>query len=124
MADGMNTEVNAFFGKHEDSRRLFDDLRRVIDSIGPAEMGVTRSQISFRRKKLFAWIWRPGQYLRGNIAPLVLTLSFPQRDPSPRWKQIVEPAPGRFTHHLELRSAGEIDDEVRAWLQRAWSKAG
>jgi hypothetical protein len=40
-----------------------------------------------------------------------------------RWKQIVEPAPGRFTHHLELHTASEIDDEVRRWLQEAWEAA-
>jgi hypothetical protein len=120
----MDAEIDAFFGEHADSRRLFDAVRRVILSIGPAEMRVTKSQISFRRKELFAWLWMPGRYLRGNIAPLVLTLSFPQRDPSPRWKEIVEPTPGRFTHHLELRTIGEIDSEVHAWIQRAWSKAG
>jgi hypothetical protein len=55
---------------------------------------------------------------------LVLTLSLRRRDASPRWKEIVEPAKGRFTHHLELRSPDEIDAEVRAWLARAWSGAG
>jgi len=119
----MNAEVEAFFGEHEDSRRLFEAVRRAIDSIGPSEMRVTKSQISFRHKKLFAWIWMPGRYLRGETAPLVLTLSFPRRDPSPRWKQIVEPAPGQFTHHLELRTIGEIDSEVRRWIRRAWSGA-
>ena len=120
----VNAEVDFFFGEHADSRRLFGAVRGVIDSIGAAEMRVTKSQISFRRRRLFAWVWRPGQYLRGNIAPLVLTLSFPRRDPSPLWKQIVEPASGRFTHHLELRSIKDVDDEVRTWIQRAWSEAG
>jgi hypothetical protein len=39
---------------------------------------------------------------------------------SPRWKEIVEPAPGRFTHHLELHSTADVDDEVQSWLQEAW----
>jgi len=84
---------------------------------------VTKSQVAFRRRRAFAWAWMPGAYLRGNYAPLVLTLSFRQREPSPRWKEVVEHYPGRFTHHLELRSTAEIDDEVRAWLQEAWSAA-
>jgi hypothetical protein len=62
----------------------------------------------------------PDRYLRGGHAPLVLTLSFARADHSPRWKQIVEPAPGRFTHHLELHAESEIDDQVRGWLQGAW----
>jgi hypothetical protein len=65
----------------------------------------------------------PDRYLRSGHAPLVLTLSFRHRDPSPRWKEIVEPAPGRFTHHLELHSVDEIDDEVGAWLREAWASA-
>ncbi|MBN2549512.1 MAG: hypothetical protein JXB15_10165 [Anaerolineales bacterium] len=49
----------------------------------------------------------------------MLTLVFPYRDASPRWKDIVEPRPGRFIHHLELFSVEDIDDEVRDWLQAA-----
>lgn len=66
----------------------------------------------------------PGVYLRGQYAPLVLTLGLRRRHPSPRWKEVVEPAPGRFTHHLELNAAAEIDDEVRSWLREAWAAAG
>jgi hypothetical protein len=53
----------------------------------------------------------------------VLTVGLRRRDGSPRWKQIVEPYPGRFTHHLELRSPGEVDAEVEAWLREAWGLA-
>jgi hypothetical protein len=71
-----------------------------------------------------AWAWAPGQYLTGNTAPLVVTFDFPSRDPSPRWKEIVETGPSRFTHHLELRSKNDLDDEVRDWLRKAWDAAG
>lgn len=111
-----------FEGKGE-ARKLFEKLRERIEALGTVEIRVTKSQVAFRRRKAFAWAWIPGKYLHGRGAPLVLTLSLPQRDPSPRWKEIVEPVPGRFTHHLELWSAGDIDDEVRAWLQEAWTKA-
>lgn len=84
--------LDEFFGDHSDSRHLFDALLSRINAIGPAEYKVTRSQIAFRRNKPFAWVWMPGKYLRGKVAPLVLTLSFQTRDPSPRWKEIVEPA--------------------------------
>jgi hypothetical protein len=54
---------------------------------------------------------------------LVLTLSLRRMRPSPRWKQLVELVPGRFTHYLELTSVKEIDEGVRAWLREAWSHA-
>ncbi|MBK8049569.1 MAG: hypothetical protein IPK16_22140 [Anaerolineales bacterium] len=116
-------EVEAFFLGHVDSQAIFDVLHRLIDSIGPAEMRCTKSQVSFRRRKAFAWAWMPGQYRRGKNAPLVLTLSFRERNESPRWKSIVEPSSGGYTHHLELYSPDEIDGEVVNWLETAWAQA-
>ena len=122
--DDCEDALEQFFTGHEASRQLFDALCRVIDTIGPAELRVTKSQIAFRRRVVFAWAWLPARYLRGHAAPLVLTLSFRHRDASLRWKEIVEPAPGRFTHHLELYAATDIDDEVRGWLRSTWGAAG
>jgi hypothetical protein len=111
--------LDEFFSGTEKSRRIFDTLCAAIEALGPAEVRVTKSQVAFRRSKGFAWAWIPNRYLHGRHAPLVLTLSLAQRNESPRWKEIVEPSRGRFTHHLELRSEYEIDDEVRCWLQEA-----
>ncbi|HUW12622.1 MAG TPA: DUF5655 domain-containing protein [Anaerolineae bacterium] len=113
--------LDEFFAGQEESREIFDAVLGAVESIGRAELRVGKSQVSFRRRKAFAWVWMPGQYLRGKTAPLVLTLSFPSRDASPRWKEIVEPRPGRFTHHLELYSIADIDDEVCGWLRDAWA---
>lgn len=114
-----------FAGRDPASRALFDALRLVIDSLGEVTVRVTKSQVAFARRTTFAWAWIPGQYLRGkDIAPLVLTVDLHRRDPSPRWKSVVEPRPGRFTHHLELRDEAQLDDEVRAWLREAWQNAG
>jgi hypothetical protein len=113
-----------FAGRDPVSRELFDVVRSAIESIGPATMRVTRSQVAFRRRRAFAWTWLPGQYLRGDVAPLVLTIALPLRDASARWKEVVEPRPGRFTHHLELRSVADVDGQVLAWLREAWGQAG
>lgn len=115
--------LDEFFEGQEAPRELFETLHGVISAIGSAELRVTKSQIAFRRRKAFAWVWMPGKYLRGKPAPLVLTLSLRSRDASPRWKEIVEPSPGRFTHHLELYTIDDIDDQVRGWLREAWTIA-
>ena len=112
--------LDEFFAGHEDSRPIFEALRKAIEDLGPVEMRVTKSQVAFCRRKAFAWAWVPDRYLHGKHAPLVLTLSFRYRDSSPRWKEVVEPAPGRFTHHLELSTTTDVDDEIRAWLRVAW----
>lgn len=116
--------LDEFFRGRERSRRIFDALRAAIAEIGPVDVRVTKSQVAFRRRRAFAWAWMPGMYLRGDHAPLVLTLSFAGAQESPRWKEIVEAAPGRFTHHLELWAESEIDEEVRDWLREAWLGAG
>jgi hypothetical protein len=116
--------VDEYFEAWEESRRLFDVLRSAVETMSAVEIRVTRSQIAFARRKPFAWAWIPGKYLHGRGAPLVLTLVFQHKDPSPRWKEVVQPAPGRFTHHLELFSASDIDEEVLQWLQAVWRQAG
>jgi hypothetical protein len=116
--------LDEFFSGRDVARRIFDALNQAIGDLGPSELRVTKSQVAFRRRKAFAWAWVPGMYLRGDHAPLVLTLALRRKDTSKRWKEVIEPAKGRFTHHLELRSTEEIDGEVRAWLAEAWSQAG
>lgn len=117
-------EIEGFFADQAASRALFEAVWDLLAGIGPAELRVSKSQIAFRRRMGFAWVWMPGRYLRGSTAPLVLTVGLRRRDASPRWKEIVEPAAGRFTHHLELWDTGDVDDEVRTWLCEAWEGAG
>jgi hypothetical protein len=114
----------AFFRSYPDSLLIFERLLRVIEDMGAAQLRVMKSQIVFSRARDFAWVWVPAQYLRRpGLAPLVLTLSFSYRHPSSRWKQIVEPRPGRFVHHLELFAAEDLDYETLGWLREAWDKA-
>jgi hypothetical protein len=95
-------------------------IKEAVKEIGPSEIRVSKSQIGFYRRHPFAATWTPGRYLKGDVPPLVLSVFLRWRDGSPRWKKIVEPRPGRFTHHLEPRSAKELDDEVQSRLSEAW----
>lgn len=113
--------LDEFFAGYEASRPIFDALNDLVTSIGPSVIHVTKSQVAFRHHFPFAWAWIPGRYLRGRGAPLVLSVALGRRDNSSRWKEIVEPSPGRFTHHLELYSAAELDEEVRSRLLEAWT---
>jgi hypothetical protein len=117
--------LDEYFAGRDDARAIFDAVSSAIDALGPAEVRVTKSQVAFRRRRTVAVVWTPDRYLSPErSAPLVLTLSFPRRDPSPRWKGVTAVSPGRWTHHLELRSPGDIDAEVGAWLAEAWGAAG
>ena len=108
---------------HEDSRALLQQLREAILRVGPVEEHESKSQIAYRRGRAFALVWAPGQYLGERGAPLVLSVVLPERDADPRWKEIAEPRPGAFLHHLELRVADDVDDQVTAWIARAYAAA-
>ena len=114
-----------FFAEKPLARELFAAVRREVKAIGDTSVRVTNSQVAFRRRRTFASVWAPDLYLTGRdgLAPLVLTIYLRRRDDSPRWKQVVQPASGRFTHHLELRDKGQVDPEVESWLREAWEGA-
>lgn len=120
-ASNMPLTIDEFFAGRPESRALFESVRAAVESVGPSTLRVTKSQIAFRRRRAFAWGWIPGRYLRGRRPPLVLSVALRRRDESARWKEVVEPAPGRFMRHLELTEAGQVDDEVRARLREAWA---
>ena len=116
--------LEEFFDGYPSSRTLFDHLYRLTLTLDPVALRITKSQIALIHARPFAWIWIPEKYLHRKEAPLVLSISFPERDPSPHWKEIVEPAKAHFMHHLEIYTADNIDSEVEAWLRKAWTSAG
>ena len=117
------TSLEEFFLGYRDTKYLFDTVLSLLKEIGNPEIKVSKSQIAFYRVRAFAWVWIPGKYLHGKTSPLVLTIALPYRDPSPRWKEVVEPSVGHFTHHLELFTNADIDSEVSHWLRLAWEQA-
>jgi hypothetical protein len=99
-------------------------MRAILEAGGPVDVRTTKSQVAFRRARAFAWLWRPGQYLAGSVAPVVLSFALGRHDPSPRIKEVVHPSPSHWMHHLELRGVDEVDDEVIGWLLEAAERAG
>lgn len=114
-----------YVAAHPDSRLLLDDVRAALAPLGTFDERSSTSQLAFRTGgRTVAIVWAPGQYLHGDVAPLVLTLVFPTADPSTRWKEVVPVDPHHVTHHLELFHSEDLDDEVRAWLHRACGSPG
>ena len=114
--------LDEYFAGREEARTLFQMLRDEIAALGDAEVRVSNSQVAFWHDHNVAVAWTPDRH-RKSTAPLVLTVSLRRRDSSPRWKETVPVSGGRYTHHLELRFADQIDDEVRGWLAEAWAIA-
>ena len=84
---------------------------------------LTATQVAFRHRIGFAWLWLPGAWLAIRRRRVVLSLALRQRLDSPRWKQVVEPYPGRWMHHLEVRDLAALDDELAGWVAAAYAAA-
>ncbi|AZZ81832.1 hypothetical protein C5O27_12735 [Gordonia alkanivorans] len=100
-------------------RAVEDAIHELGDDI---TVRVTKSQVNFRRRTGFAFVWRPGLYLRSEV-PAVLSIALPHRIDSARFKEVAHPSPRVWMHHLEVRGAAEVDEEVRRWLSEAYDAA-
>lgn len=102
---------------------LFHAVERLLATPAPAAMRTTKSQVAFRERRGFAYLWWPGRYV-GSDVPAVLSIALPRRIDSPRFKQVVNASPGVWMHHLELYSEADLDAEVAGWLREARAEAG
>ncbi len=81
-----------FFDGHPDGLEVYRRVTDVIDGLGEAEVRVSKSQIAFRARRGFAYVWRPGRYVDNDV-PAVLSIPLPAEDKSKRFKSVVHPSP-------------------------------
>ncbi|MFI6317624.1 DUF5655 domain-containing protein [Nonomuraea sp. NPDC050556] len=112
-----------FFQGHPFAIKVFKKVQTALESLGPVEVRTTKSQVAFRRGRGFAYLWRPGQYLRNPQAAVVLTIDLDHKVESSRFKEVTHSSGKRWIHHLEIQELGDIDDEVLGWLEESAEKA-
>ncbi len=100
---------------------LFHFVRRYIESLGPVKMEVMKTQVSFGAKTKFAWVWLPQLWIKKRVEhSITLTFDLNRRIDDGRIEEVVEPRPGRFTHHVIIEKESDLDQEVREWLREAY----
>ncbi|MEO3933243.1 hypothetical protein WMO79_10575 [Micrococcaceae bacterium Sec7.4] len=102
---------------------LFHAVEKMLAVPAPPDMRATTSEVSFRDRRGFAYLWWPGRYVNSDV-PAVLSIVLPWRVDSARFKEVVNPTPGVWMHHLELHTVDELDGEVLGWLHEARDHAG
>ena len=113
----MNADVVLFFSRVPQLLPMYEALEEGILSRFPdATVTVQKSQIAFDNGRRFAFA-----SLRGKR--LVVTFGLGHRVESPRIAQAVEPYPGRWTHHVPVASADELDAELYQWIMLAYDFA-
>ena len=108
--------------KHPDALPLYEALEgRILAEIPGVRIKVQKSQISFYTKHLFGCVSYLRARKKAQLPPcyLVVTVVLARRLESPRVDIATEPYPGRWTHHIVVGSAGEIDGELMDWIKEA-----
>ena len=123
MSDDAARCPEQLFDGHPDGLAICRRVQEVLSALGEVSVVVSKSQVSFRRRKAFAFVWRPGQYVSSGV-PAVLSISLPREIGSDRFKEIAHPAKTVWMHHLELRDVSEVDDQVCGWLADAYETSG
>lgn len=119
----MSLEEIRFFDEKPQQLGLYTALRTQLRQAYP-EMGirVSKTQISFLSPRVFAMVSLPRR--RGKGWPreyLLVSFGLARRAQHPRILQATEPYPGRWTHHVPVQSAEEIDPALMGWLAEAYA---
>ena len=118
----MNTDIFMFFENHRDALPLYETLEeKVLKEVEDTSIKVQKSQISFYKKHLFACASFARVRKKKDCPPcfIVVTLGLGRRLDSPRVEIATEPYPNRWTHHLLISAAKEIDEEFMTWVREA-----
>ncbi len=114
-----------FFDGRGAELELYQALFARLEAAFPeASVKVQKSQISFYNRHLFAAASLPLR--RRKEWPkvcILVTIGLSYRLSSPRIAVATEPYPNRWTHHVVISEAGQIDEELLGWLREAYDFA-
>ena len=117
-----------FFDRHPAALPLYEKLKgSILAEVPEARIEVRKTQISFFTKHMFAAAsFTPVRKAKERPEPfLTVTFGLRYRVTSPRIDVATEPYPGRWTHHVMIGSAEEVDVELMGWiLEAAASSSG
>lgn len=114
-----------FFAASDVGAATFRWVQDVLANAGvDFTVSTSKSQVAFRRRRGFAYLWLPGQYLHRPDAEVVLSLALTNEVPSSRFKEIVHPAAKIWMHHVEIHAMDDLNDEVAGWVREAAEAAG
>ena len=118
-------DVLFFFDGKPAELALYETLFRHMEEVFPdASVKVQKSQISFCGRHLFGAVSLPVR--RKKNWPehcIVVTIGLSHPLESPRAAVSVEPYPGRWTNHVLVSEASQVDEELLEWLNEAWAFA-
>lgn len=118
----MSDDILLFFSQHMEALPLYEKLEeQVLTKIPDVKVKVAKTQISFSNKRGFAFVsFNPCRRAKERPAAwMTVSFGLGYRKEAERIDIATEPYPGRWTHHVMVGSAAEIDDELLGWLKEA-----
>ena len=112
-ACGRHDLEHHFRGKDPAIRALYRAVRAAIAECGPVTILPEKTRIAFQVRMSFAQVTPRTRWLDGHVV-------LARRLPHPRFRRIDTISPRNHVHVFRLVSAGEIDDDFRAWLREAY----
>lgn len=99
---------------------LYRAIESRILSLTQAFIDVKKTQVSFGLRLKFAWVWPPLHRMKKRPQhDVVLTLGLGRKMESPRILEVLEPYPGRWTHHILIQSPSDLDSELDDMIREA-----
>ena len=125
VPEHYESDVLCFFEGKPLEVSLYEALfRRMNMEFPDVSVKVQKSQISFYGRHLFGAVSLPVRRKKNwpeHCTVVTIGLSHPLE--SPRAAVSVEPYPGRWTNHVLVSEASQVDEELLEWLNEAWAFA-
>ena len=118
----MDERILQFFEKKPEALPLYAELEeKSRQEIPDVEIRVQKTQISLYKRHMFACVSFARVRKKADCPDnyIVVTFGLSHRQDSPRIDIATEPYPNRWTHHMLVADAAEIDGEMMGWIKEA-----
>jgi len=110
------TEAERFFGERQESLACWRALEKtVLERYPETQIRVQKTCVSFLDSRPFCYVSLP----RRREACLLLSFGLDAPIADERIAQAMEAQPNRWTHHVDVASPEEIDEQLLFWLELA-----
>ena len=119
----MDEQIIFFFAKMPQALPLYQAFARQMQArFEGYTVKVQKTQISFSNKYNFAFVSLPYRKIKGRPdVYIIVSFGLSHKVDDPRISVSVEPYPNRWTHHVIVQNADEIDAQLMAWIAEAYS---
>ena len=100
----------------ERERPIFEAVMAHLDTVGPVHVEPVSVGIFLKRAQSFA-------QLRPKTKFVALSFGLPRKLEGPKIATKVQEWHGRYYHQVNLKTADDVDDDVREWLTEAYLNA-